>query len=220
MIYTSPCLINLTNTNSKTASSSSGSKQGPALSGTAQFLGGWFGRHDGVGLDVSVDLPGTISGKLATASGKKGYRDYTDGRVDGQGWRCESRTRVWRQRYWVPCRNEGIKFGTVGLLENLFPRNEMPRKERRPCASQNAFGGLGGVMAGLITYPNDTVRRLLQGSRGTQHAFTSYWIVSANVQRAHGIARFYRSQPLTLFAWHPMRPCICSYELKQWTANI
>jgi solute carrier family 25 phosphate transporter 23/24/25/41 len=39
-----------------------------------------------------------------------------------------------------------------------------------------AMGGMGGVMAGLMTYPNDTIRRLLQlqGSRGTATEFTGY----------------------------------------------
>ena len=54
---------------------------------------------------------------------------------------------------------EGIKFGTVGILEKTFPQdsNNKPDPVRKMI-----FGGLGGVMAGLLTYPNDTVRRLLQ----------------------------------------------------------
>eukprot|EP00429_Kryptoperidinium_foliaceum_P024991 CAMPEP_0176147430 /NCGR_PEP_ID=MMETSP0120_2-20121206/75156_1 /TAXON_ID=160619 /ORGANISM="Kryptoperidinium foliaceum, Strain CCMP 1326" /LENGTH=60 /DNA_ID=CAMNT_0017484045 /DNA_START=78 /DNA_END=256 /DNA_ORIENTATION=- len=57
---------------------------------------------------------------------------------------------------------EGIKFGTVGILERLFPSDEVSPTRKM------IFGGTGGVMAGLLTYPNDTVRRLLQlqGSRG------------------------------------------------------
>ena len=69
---------------------------------------------------------------------------------------------------------EGIKFGTVGLLEKWFPGEE---GERPPIWRKVVFGGLGGVMAGIITYPNDTVRRLLQlqGSEGTTHVFKGYW---------------------------------------------
>ena len=45
------------------------------------------------------------------------------------------------------------------------------------------FGGMGGVMAGLLTYPNDTVRRMLQiqGSRGTHTQFTGYWYVQTQI---------------------------------------
>lgn len=69
---------------------------------------------------------------------------------------------------------EGIKFGTVGVLEVLFP---LPDESIPPSPLRKmAFGGMGGIMAGIITYPNDTVRRLLQlqGSRGTTTKFTGY----------------------------------------------
>jgi hypothetical protein len=49
-----------------------------------------------------------------------------------------------------------------------------------------AMGGMGGVMAGLMTYPNDTIRRLLQlqGSRGTATEFTGYFdCMKKNVRR-------------------------------------
>lgn len=73
---------------------------------------------------------------------------------------------------------EGIKFGTVGLLEKYFSSNENGESNSTPLRKM-MFGGMGGVMAGLITYPNDTVRRLLQlqGSRGTQVQFDGYWYV-------------------------------------------
>jgi hypothetical protein len=86
------------------------------------------------------------------------------------------------------------------------------------------FGGLGGVMAGLITYPNDTVRRLLQmqGSRGTQNAFTGYWDCVGQTYRAHGIPRFYRGITINIIRMAPNAAVqFGSYELlKQWTANI
>jgi hypothetical protein len=58
---------------------------------------------------------------------------------------------------------EGIKFGTVGLLENMFPKkaNADEATAVTPVPRKMLFCGIGGVMAGLITYPNDTVRRLL-----------------------------------------------------------
>jgi hypothetical protein len=58
------------------------------------------------------------------------------------------------------------------------------------------FGGLGGVMAGLITqYPNDTVRRLLQlqGSRGPDaQYYNGYMDCVLTTYRNEGIARLYR----------------------------
>ena len=66
---------------------------------------------------------------------------------------------------------EGIKFGTVGLLESIFPHEKTYDDNgnviKPPVWRKLCFGGAGGVMAGLVTYPNDTVRRMLQlqGSR-------------------------------------------------------
>jgi hypothetical protein len=57
---------------------------------------------------------------------------------------------------------EGIKFGTVGLLENMFPKKANADEATvTPVPRKMLFGGTGGVMADLITYPKDTVRRLL-----------------------------------------------------------
>mmetsp|Transcript_13847 Transcript_13847/g.19826 ORF Transcript_13847/g.19826 Transcript_13847/m.19826 type:complete len:166 (-) Transcript_13847:1075-1572(-) len=93
---------------------------------------------------------------------------------------------------------EGIKFGTVGILERLFPEERLQHSGEKTKSSsvlrKICFGGIGGVMAGLITYPNDTVRRMmqLQGSRGTKESFSGYWDCVRKVYATHGIQRFYR----------------------------
>ena len=58
---------------------------------------------------------------------------------------------------------EGIKFGTVGILERMFPlsANEDGSLPKPTPLRKRLFGGMGGVMAGLLTYPNDTVVRLV-----------------------------------------------------------
>lgn len=105
---------------------------------------------------------------------------------------------------------EGIKFGTVGLLERTFPT-----EERSPLRKM-LFGGLGGVMAGLLTYPNDTIRRLLQlqGSRGTQAEYSGYWDCVKKTYQAEGIGRFYRGVVINVIRMAPNSAVqFGSYEL-------
>lgn len=104
---------------------------------------------------------------------------------------------------------EGIKFGTVGVLEIWFP----PVKEHDSDNSSTkssplrkmCMGGMGGIMAGLITYPNDTIRRLLQlqGSRGTETKFTGYFDCMRKTYAQHGITRFYRGVGLNIVRMAP-----------------
>eukprot|EP00934_Nitzschia_sp_Nitz4_P001077 Nitzschia sp. Nitz4//scaffold31_size150131//44769//45710//NITZ4_002818-RA/size150131-processed-gene-0.103-mRNA-1//1//CDS//3329547629//1077//frame0 len=112
---------------------------------------------------------------------------------------------------------EGIKFGTVGILESLFPSEETTPMRKM------MFGGAGGIMAGLITYPNDTVRRLLQlqGSRGTATEFTGYWDCVRKTYQAHGIGRFYKGVVLNIIRMAPNAAVqFGSYELlKKMTAG-
>lgn len=107
---------------------------------------------------------------------------------------------------------EGIKFGTVGLLERYFPI-----KEENPGVLRKViFGGCGGVMAGLITYPNDTVRRMLQmqGSRGTTDVYTGYWDCVRKVYASHGMQRFYHGVTINLIRMAPNTAIqFGSYEL-------
>jgi hypothetical protein len=213
-------------TNSKTTKKSS-EKQGRALSGPLSFLAGGLAGMTASALTYPLDFArGRISGKLATASGKKEYGGIIQTvllTVKDEGVRALYKgvtpTILGAMPY------EGIKFGTVGLLENIFPeKRNADEATSTPVLRKMLFGGLGGVMAGLITYPNDTVRRLmqLQGSRGTQHAFTGYWDCVGQTYRAHGIARFYRGVTINIIRMAPNAAVqFGSYELlKQWTATI
>lgn len=78
------------------------------------------------------------------------------------------------------------------------------------------FGGLGGVMAGLISYPNDTIRRLLQlqGSRGTQAEYSGYFDCVRKTYKAEGIGRFYRGVTINVIRMAPNAAVqFGSYEL-------
>ncbi|CAB9519991.1 binding mitochondrial carrier protein SCaMC [Seminavis robusta] len=117
---------------------------------------------------------------------------------------------------------EGIKFGTVGLLEQLFPTQ--PDQPASYYVTRKMFmGGLGGVMAGLITYPNDTVRRMLQmqGSRGTTAVYSGYWDCARQIYQNHGIARLYSGLLINTIRMLPnVAIQFGSYELlKRWTAK-
>ena len=74
---------------------------------------------------------------------------------------------------------EGIKFGTVGFLETLFPNDTSDSNIIRKVI----FGAAGGVSAGCITYPNDTIRRLLQlqGTPGAEN-FNGYFDCARKVR--------------------------------------
>lgn len=117
---------------------------------------------------------------------------------------------------------EGIKFGTVGLLEQLFP-TQKDHPASYYVTRKMLMGGMGGVMAGLLTYPNDTVRRMLQlqGSRGTSSEFAGYWDCVRKTYHEHGITRFYRGITINTLRMLPnVAIQFGSYELlKRWTAD-
>jgi len=124
---------------------------------------------------------------------------------------------------------EGIKFGTVGVLERLFPHTTNHHQDgntnTKPSAWRKVmFGAAGGVMAGLITYPNDTVRRMLQlqGSRGTTDVYTGYWDCVRKTYRNHGVQRFYHGLGINLIRMAPNTAVqFGSYEvLKRLTENL
>jgi solute carrier family 25 phosphate transporter 23/24/25/41 len=128
---------------------------------------------------------------------------------------------------------EGIKFGTVGLLEGLdvWPLEEEEGGTASPLRKM-CFGGAGGVAAGLITYPNDTVRRMLQlqGGRTSsssspsaqrREAYAGYWDCVRRTVRRHGVARLYRGCSINLLRMAPNTAVqFGSYELlKRWTRD-
>lgn len=119
----------------------------------------------------------------------------------------------------------GIQFGTVGLLERLIPLKSDARNGDSTASSplrKMLFGGCGGLMAGLLTYPNDTIRRLLQlqGSRGTESSYEGYWDCVRQTYRKEGVRRFYRGLGVNLLRMVPNTAVQfgCYELLKQWTA--
>ena len=103
---------------------------------------------------------------------------------------------------------EGIKFGTVGVLENMFPQeshDDGGGSKTNSVYRKLWFGGAGGVMAGIITYPNDTIRRMLQlqGSRGTKSVYNGYFDCMKKVYAKHGIQRFYHGAFINIIRMAP-----------------
>lgn len=120
----------------------------------------------------------------------------------------------------------GIQFGTVGLLEKYFGRTSNDPKKKHDPLQKMVFGGIGGIMAGVITYPNDTIRRMLQlqGSRGTVIQYNGYFHCMTSVVKEHGVSRLYRGWTINMIRMAPNTAVIFgSYELlkhltAQWSA--
>jgi hypothetical protein len=124
----------------------------------------------------------------------------------------------------------GIQFGTVGLLEKYFDRNKNTHanksngeKKKHDPLQKMVFGGIGGITAGIITYPNDTIRRMmqLQGSRGTTVQYRGYFHCLTSIVQQHGISRLYRGWTINMIRMAPNTAVIFgSYEfLKHITAQ-
>lgn len=171
-------------------------------------------------LSININKGGRISGKLASG-GKKDYKGIVSTilltvREEGASalYKGVTPTIIGALPY------EGIKFGTVGLLDSLFPSSS---SSLSPVVRKIIFGGLGGVAAGIITYPNDTVRRLmqLQGSRGTTTSYTGGYIDCVRkTYQTEGLSRFYRGATINIIRMAPNAAVqFGSYEiLKQWTS--
>lgn len=142
------------------------------------FLAGGMAGMTASAATYPLDLArGRITGKLAGPGGKKHYNGIINtvlvtAREEGVGalYKGITPTLLGAMPY------EGIKFGTVGVLERIFPKDESNDSKSYKVTRKLIFGGCGGVMASIITYPNDTVRRLLQlqGSKGTTEHFDGY----------------------------------------------
>ena len=160
-------------------------KENGALPWSLSFLAGGMAGMTASAATYPLDLArGRITGKLASSTGKKHYKGIINtvaitAREEGVKalYKGITPTLLGAMPY------EGIKFGTVGLLERTFPKSregdgtEGGKDVANNVTRKLAFGGAGGMMAGIMTYPNDTVRRLLQlqGSRGTTEQFSGYW---------------------------------------------
>ena len=157
-------------------------KNSGQLPWSLSFLAGGMAGMSASAATYPLDLArGRITGKLAGPGGKKHYKGIINtvvitAREEGIKalYKGVTPTLIGAMPY------EGIKFGTVGILERVFPKkkddadggtiaNNVTRKVM--------FGGAGGATAGVLTYPNDTVRRLLQlqGSKGTTEHYAGYW---------------------------------------------
>ena len=88
---------------------------------------------------------------------------------------------------------EGIKFGVYGFLSNYYGENN---SRNRSVMFSMCSGALAGMTAGLVVYPNDTVRKIMQisGSEGEHHGqkiYTSMVDCYRTTYRKGGIGRFY-----------------------------
>lgn len=169
---------------------------GRKLPWSLSFLSGGMAGMTATALTYPLDLArGRIAGKVARPGGTKHYRGIINtvlitAREEGAMalYKGVSPTLLGAMPY------EGIKFGTVAVLERAFPKTTgddgkeeidggglKKEKDSNSIVSDVTrkliFGGAGGVTASVITYPNDTVRRFLQlqGSKGTTEHFDGYW---------------------------------------------
>mmetsp|Transcript_19366 Transcript_19366/g.31805 ORF Transcript_19366/g.31805 Transcript_19366/m.31805 type:complete len:295 (+) Transcript_19366:229-1113(+) len=186
------------------------------------FLSGGMAGMTASAATYPLDLArGRITGKLA-AGGKKHYKGIVNtvlitAREEGVRalYKGITPTLLGAMPY------EGIKFGTVGILERAFPKPTATEKDQGGLLSNNiirklVFGGAGGISAGLLTYPNDTIRRLLQlqGSKGTTEHFDGYFDCLRKTYAKYGIERFYRGALINIVRMAPNTAIqFGSYEL-------
>jgi len=192
------------------------------------FLSGGLAGMSASAATYPLDLArGRITGKLAGPGGKKHYKGIVNtvlvtAREEGFKalYKGITPTVLGAMPY------EGIKFGTVGILERTFPKKKDDTEGGSITSNVTRkvmFGGAGGIMAGVTTYPNDTVRRLLQlsGSKGTTEHYTGYWDCVRKTYAKFGVERFYRGAFINIIRMAPNTAIqFGSYELlKQYTAG-
>lgn len=189
---------------------------------TIAFLAGGMSGFSASAMTYPLDFArGRMSGKLAGPDGHKVYKGILQTcrvTIQDEGlwalWKGVTPTMLGAVPY------EGIKFGTVGILERLFPKDDSSLSGPM---RKMIFGGLGGVVAGTFMYPNDTIRRLLQvqGSRGTESQYTGYFDCARQVLAQEGVTRLYRGMTINLIRMAPNTAIqFGSYELlKDWSAR-
>jgi hypothetical protein len=203
------------------------------LNYSLSFLAGGLAGMSASATTYPLDFArGRISGKLAAHGQTKAYGGILQTlliTIQDEGflalWKGVKPTLLGAMPY------EGMKFGTVAVLEAVFPKDthtknsdssQQPFLSNGP-ARKMVFGGMGGVIAGFVMYPNDTVRRLLQlqGSRGTTAQYNGYWDCVVRTYQAEGIARFYRGMTINIIRMAPNTAVqFGSYELlKNWTSK-
>eukprot|EP00941_MAST-03F_sp_MAST-3F-sp1_P004873 g4873.t1 len=97
---------------------------------------------------------------------------------------------------------EGLKFGCYDLLKRWTVSNRCSNGEDfrdLPTIYKLSVAAAAGTFAGIVMYPNDTVRRLLQmqseGNIKYRNTIDAYRVVL----REEGFSRFYRGMPSYLF---------------------
>ncbi|ETV85240.1 hypothetical protein H257_03053 [Aphanomyces astaci] len=92
---------------------------------------------------------------------------------------------------------EGIKFGTYDLFRELLPSDVDPGSD---FAGKLVCGGGAGMVATILTYPNDTVRRRMQmqGSGGAKHLYKHTIDCYVKLYQAEGLRSYYRGLTPTL----------------------
>ncbi len=81
---------------------------------------------------------------------------------------------------------DGIRFGVVGVLRR-YPHE--PESRGRAVGRSAVYGGCGGLVAGVATFPNDTIRRCLQQPHSQ---YRGYVDCALQLVRADGVPRLYR----------------------------
>ncbi|KAJ1463320.1 mitochondrial carrier domain-containing protein [Pelagophyceae sp. CCMP2097] len=81
---------------------------------------------------------------------------------------------------------DGIRFGVVAFLEK---RHRAIHESRPDTLTKASHGAIAGIVAGVTTFPNDTIRRCLQQPRFDD---TGFFAVARALFREGGLKRFYR----------------------------
>lgn len=108
---------------------------------------------------------------------------------------------------------EGIKFGSYDLLKELLPSDVDPKAD---FVGKMVCGGGAGIIATVLTYPNDTVRRRLQmqGSGGVERIYKNAWDCYVKLLRNEGWTVYYRGLLPTLVRAMPnMGVQFATYDL-------
>lgn len=196
-----------------------------ALPSYLSFLAGGMAGVSASAATYPLDLArGRITGKLAGANKKKHYSGIINtvvitAKEEGFAalYKGVTPTLLGALPY------EGIKFGTVGVLEGLFPKDSDSDKQSL-IYRKVLFGGCGGLNAAILTYPNDTVRRMLQlqGSKGTTEVYNGYFDCAKQIYSRYGIRRFYAGVTVNMIRMVPNTAIqFGSYEiLKQLTEEM
>ncbi|KDO34941.1 hypothetical protein SPRG_01003 [Saprolegnia parasitica CBS 223.65] len=92
---------------------------------------------------------------------------------------------------------EGIKFGSYDLLRSFLPEGIDPKAD---FAGKMICGGGAGMIATLLTYPNDTVRRRMQmqGIGGNPRLYRHTLDCYIKLAKSEGIKSYYRGLTPTL----------------------